>query len=73
MPKSVLAALGVPKKMKLRFCLISRQPSIGFSNRFFPLKTEIHKNFEYKPISVRFLGAEIFAKQNGILIKTQII
>ena len=26
---------GVPKKMRLGFCLISRQPNIGFSNRFF--------------------------------------
>ena len=33
---------GVPKKMRLGFCLISRQPNIGFSNRFFLLETEIH-------------------------------
>ena len=33
---------GVPKKIRLGFCLISRQPMIGFSNRFFLLKTEIH-------------------------------
>ena len=26
---------GVPKKIRLGFCLISRQPSISFSNRFF--------------------------------------
>ena len=33
---------GVPKKIRQGFCLISRQPSIGFSNRFFLLKTDIH-------------------------------
>ena len=33
---------GVPKKMRLGFCLISQQPNIRFSNRFFLLKTEIH-------------------------------
>ena len=33
---------GVPKKMRLSFCLISRQPSIRFSNCFFLLKTVIH-------------------------------
>ena len=33
---------GVPKIIRLGFCLISRQPSIGFLNRFFLLKTEIH-------------------------------
>ena len=33
---------GVPKRIRLGFCLISRQPMIGFSNRFFLLKTEIH-------------------------------
>ena len=26
---------GVLKKVRLGFCLISRQPNIGFSNRFF--------------------------------------
>ena len=33
---------GVSKQIRLRFCLISRQPNIGFSNRFPPLKTVIH-------------------------------
>ena len=65
---------GVRKKMRLRFCLISRQPSIGFSNNFFsPENWDPYKKFEYKTNSVRFFGVEIFAKQNGILIKTQII
>ena len=40
--KVILILQGVPKKIRLGFCLISRQPSTGFSNRFFLLKTEIH-------------------------------
>ena len=32
----------VQKKRRIRFCLISQQPNIGFSNNFFLLKTEIH-------------------------------
>ena len=35
----------VPKRMKLGFCLISRQPSIGFLNSFFPPEIEIHMQF----------------------------
>ena len=27
---------GVPKKMRLMFCFISRKPCIGFSNNFLP-------------------------------------
>ena len=34
---------GVPKRIRLGFCLISQQPCIGFSNCFYFLKTEIHK------------------------------
>ena len=33
---------GVPKRIGLGFCLISRLQSIGFSNCFFLLETEIH-------------------------------
>ena len=33
---------GVPTKNRLGFCLIFQQPNIGFSNRFFLLKTKIH-------------------------------
>ena len=33
---------GVPKRMRLGFCIISWQPMIGFSNCFLLLKTEIH-------------------------------
>ena len=36
----------VKKNASIGFCLISRQPSIGFLNRFFPLKTEIHAQIE---------------------------
>ena len=37
---------GVPKRMRLFFCLIFRQPMIGFSNRFFLLKTEIYTHIK---------------------------
>ena len=48
---------GVPKKMRLGFCLISQQPSIGFSNRFFLLKTEIHTQILHtKPFLFDFMG-----------------
>ena len=36
---------GVPKKIRLHFCLISWQPIAGFSNCIFLLKTEIHTHF----------------------------
>ena len=45
-------------------CLISQQPSIRFSNCFFsPENWDPYANLEYKPISVQFLGAEIFEKE----------
>ena len=48
---------GVPKKMRLGFSLISQQPSIGFSNCFFLLKTEIHTQIlNTKPFLYDFMG-----------------
>ena len=56
---------GVPKKMRLHFCLISLQPIIGFSNRFFsPENWDPYARVIYSKIFERCLGAEIFKKQN---------
>ena len=73
---------GVQKRKRLGFCLISRQPSIGFLNCFFQ-KTEIHIkilnikqflcDFSCGPIQPPLLIKRLtswllyLAKQNGIL------
>ena len=52
---------------------ISATKYLIFKSFFSSENWDPYANFEYKTISVRLLGVEIFAKQNGILIKTQII
>ena len=52
---------GVPKKMRLGFCFISQQPSIGFSNRFLLLKNEIHTQiFNTNLFLYNFMGLRYF-------------
>ena len=46
---------GCPKKIRLCFCLISRQPSTGFSKKNSPENWDPYVNFEYITISVRYL------------------
>ena len=56
---------GVPKRIRLGFCLVSQQPSIGFSNSFFHLKADIHTEilntnpFLYNIRGPRYLQNEI--------------
>ena len=66
--KQYNVSTGCPKKMRLLFCLISRQPNIGFSNHFLLLKIEIHSYiFNTKPFLCDIRGPEIFTKQNAVL------
>ena len=61
---------GVPIKMRLGFCLISRQPNIGFSNRFFLLKTEIHTLMLNTQTFVSdFWGLRYLLNKMGFLIR----
>ena len=52
------------KNVAFCICLISQEPRNGFLNRFSSSKNwDPYVNFEYRTISVRYLGAEIFAKK----------
>ena len=59
--------LGVPKKMRLCFCLISRQPSIRLANNFFSWKLRSIRTFSIQNHFCAIKGAENFIKQNGVL------
>ena len=55
------------KKMRRSFCSISLATSILEDWDIFHLKGDIHSfDFEYNQFSVRYRGAEIWAKQNGV-------
>ena len=61
---------GVPKKMRLLFCLISRQPNIRFSNCFFLLKTEIHTLvLNTQTFLSNFWGLRYLRNKMGFLIR----
>ena len=61
---------GVPKKIRLGFCLISRQPGLGFSNCFFLLKTEIHTQIlNTKPLLSDIRGPKYLQNKIGFLIR----
>ena len=54
-------------KMRLGFCLISRQSNIGYSNRFFLLKTEIHTQILItEPFFCNFGGLRHLRNKIGI-------
>ena len=58
--------------MRLGFCFISQQPSIGFSNYFFLLETEIHTQIlNTKPFLYDFMGMRYL--QNKMRFLTQVI
>ena len=59
---------GCPKKNETGFLLnISATNDRIFKSFFSPENWDPYAHFEYRTISVRFLRAEIFAKQNWIL------
>ena len=59
-------------KMGLGYCLISRQPNVGFSNRFFLLKTKTHKEiFNTKPFLCDLRGPRYL--QNKMRFVTKVI
>ena len=61
---------GVPKRIRLCFCLISQQPSIGFLNRFFPLKTEIRTQIlNTKPFLCNIRGLRYLQNKMGFFIR----
>ena len=60
--------------MRLGFCLISRQQIIGFLNRFFLLKTEIHTQiFNSKPFLCDFRGPRYLQNKIEFLTKAIVI
>ena len=60
---------GVPKKIRLGFCLISRQLVIRFLNCFFLLKTEIHTQIlNTKPLLSIIRGLKYIQNKIGCLI-----
>ena len=60
---------GVPKPpARIGFFVISRQPAFRLLKKnSSPEHWGPYANYAYKTVSVRFLGAEMFAKQNEIL------
>ena len=63
---------GVPKKMRLSVCFLSQQPSIGFLNSFFLLKTEILTQIlNTKPFLYNFRGPRYL--RNKMRFLTQVI
>ena len=61
---------GVPKKMRLGFCLISQQPSAGFSNSFLLLKTEIHTQIlNIKPFLWDLRGPRYLRNKMGFVTR----
>ena len=65
-----ISVQGVPKKIRLGFCLISWQPSIGFSNHFFLLKTEIHTQIlNTKPFLCDIKRPKYLQNKMGFLIR----
>ena len=58
---------GCPKKMRLRFCLISRQPNIGFSNSFFSWKLRSIPKFWIQNHFYAILGGRGIYKTKYVL------
>ena len=59
---------GVPKKMRLGLCLISRQPSVGFSNSFFLQKTKVQTQIlNTKPFLCDLRGPRYLQNKMGFV------
>ena len=66
----VLISTGCIKKMSHLVCLISRQPSIWFSNSFFLMKNQIHTQIlNTKPSLCLFGGLSYLLNEVGFLIR----
>ena len=73
-PCMFLHHTGRPEKMKLGFCLISQQPSAGFSNPFFLLKTEIHTQIlNIKPFLCDLRGPRYLRNKMGFVTEAIVL